>query len=247
MSKLFAKNLKMLLEKFGMTPNDLAIRINSNESTVYRWLNPSLSYLPRSRTRLAICTVFNVDPFKLVHEDLTKADLSSDFTSSEAYTRMAVALDNPIPMVTASANLVLASVCDDDVELRRDQFTPAAEKWLPAAPDNSLKQNQLVAIVASGNAMAPEIRAGDIVYVEFEFGGLDPVEYKDGDTVLAFSDKKYLNYNEAEPPIIRKIVFGDNKKEFWLKATNPDWPGEQTVKGLSTLGKVVAIFRKLSA
>lgn len=242
MTNFFAKNLQMLLDKSGMSVYDLAPRIGTSASTVYRWLDPNLSYLPRSRTRVTISEVFGVDPVELVYTNMSGAAEGAEGNKAERANIHSV-LGERIPLLASTANLEIPHIFDDDISLTKAELTPSAEKWLPPCPDEAVRSTDLIAIRMNGEAMAPEIRDGDLLYVDFDFAFKPiPNEYKSGDIVLA----NHFPTPNKEEVLVRKLSYGDSPDEVWLKATNPDWPSEKRlVKGSLIFGKVVAIFRKL--
>lgn len=242
MTNFFAKNLQMLLDKTGMSVYDLAPRIGTSASTVYRWLDPNFSYLPRSRTRVTISEVFGVDPVELVYSDMAGATEDPEGNKVERANVHRVIGDR-VPLLFNTANLDIPHAFDDDISITKAELTPSAEKWLPPCPDETIRSTDLIAIRMNGEAMAPEIRDGDLLYVDFDFAFKPiPNEYKSGDLVLA----NHWSPQKKEEVLVRKLAYGDSTEEIWLKATNPDWPPEKRlVKGTMVLGKVVAIFRKL--
>ena len=86
-----------------------------------------------------------------------------------------------------------------------------------------LKMRQLA---VSGSALAPQIKDGDIVFIDADSGFLD------GDFVAAEVEGK-------SAPVIRKAMKGDGEN-VWLIATNPEWQGERQLKAAKILGVVVA-------
>lgn len=243
----FAENISFLLQKADLTPNALSEKLGVDSATVYRWLDPKIQSIPRSRTRVLVSQFFGVDAEKLINEKFT-SDTPINIGSSVGGKPIKRVSGEPIPLMKNDWQLGVLSFFDDDAAVSHEDFPACAQKWLPAAPDKTLNQDQLIAINATGNAMAPEIRDGDLVYVEFDFffEGKERPIYRDGDFVLA-EPKKEKNGEEIDktPPIIRKLIYGDNEHDMWLKATNPDFPGAKFVKAHTVLGKVVAIFRKL--
>lgn len=245
MKKYFAHNLAALLNKTNMSPYTLAEYMSTEPSTIYRWINPDLPTIPRSRTRVVLGEIFGVDP-----NELTKGYIDTDglvVMKPEQNTQNAqkkrTFRNTRVPLVKAGCGLTIASLFEDDIGTEEDGLAPAAIDWLPAAPDRDLLQERTIAVRQSGSAVAPTVNNGDLVYIDFAFGGAEKPTYKEGDLVLAeplTSDEKH-----GQDPVIRKLVYGDNEQDLWLTATNPDWPGTRTVKARFVLGKVVAIFRKL--
>ena len=239
MSDFFAKNLQMLLDKSGMSVYDLGPRIDADPSTIYRWLNPTIGSIPRSRTRLAIASVFDVDPSEMLYRDLTEASADGASAKKNPNTSYMSCDKNSIPLVEAKQNLRLASAFDTDFSLEPGKLIPNAIDWIPGVPDRKLQRKRLAALVAKGNAMAPTICNGDVVYVEFEFGD-KRLPHSEGEIVL-------MEYEENNGVSVgfRELAFGDSEEDRWGRATNPDWPKERMAKAQFIFGKVVAIFRKL--
>lgn len=241
MSDFFAKNLQTLLDKTGMSVYDLAPKIATEPSTIYRWLNPEVGSIPRARTRVALANVFGVDPNRLVYEPLSEND-EVTVTPSENIGNTKTSVGLPIPLLAHTRGLIIPNVFDNDVGLVKDDLSPCADSWLPAAPDSSLNNENLVVVRMPDDSMAPIIKCGDLVYVEFEFQ--TPMDFENNDLVLA---DRQLSSGDSKKvsAIIRKLVYGDHPGDAWLVATNTEWPGTRQVRASILYGKVVAIFRKL--
>lgn len=239
MTNYFVENVQALLKKAVMTPNALSERLGVDSATVYRWLDPKVQSLPRSRTLVLLAEFFGVDPNKLVNEPLDINDVNKPAESSGA-TKKRTYRGTRIPLVSETEHLWFASWLSDDIETTDDEALPGAKEWLPAAPDLDLEQERLVALRNTGSAMAPTIQNGDLVYVDFAFGGMAAPSIEEGDIVLA-----HLEGKDNKTPVIRKLIYGDNRDDKWLTATNPDFPGTRTVKAGAILGKVVSIYRKI--
>lgn len=243
MTNYFVENVQALLKKAVMTPNALSERLGVDSATVYRWLDPKFQSLPRSRTLVLLAEFFGVEPNKLVTERLDLNDVDKP-SSNTSVNKKRTYRGSRIPLVTADNTLLLAGLLSDDIENVNSELWPGAKEWLPAAPDLDLPQERLVAIRVTGSAMAPIIQNGDLVYVDFIFGGdMESPDIKEGDIVLAEPSGPGKPMTNA--PVVRKLVYGDNEQDRWLTATNPDFPGTRTVKANDILGKVVSIYRKL--
>ena len=236
----FGKNLQALLNKTGVTPYALAAHLNTEPSTVYRWLNPEVATTPRSRTRVAIAELFGVDPNRLVSGPMNVEDVELN-SEDETKLKKRSYRGSRIPVVDLNESLWLAAWFSDDISTENNELVPGATEWLPAAPDLDLPQENLIATRATGSAMAPTILAGDLVYILFDFAGTLSVPYiNEGDIVLAYPEGK-----DSNTPILRKLVYGDSVHDKWLAATNPDFPGTRTIKAGAIVGKAVSIYRKL--
>lgn len=246
MSNYFCKNMQALMEKWGATPYTLAPYLGTEPSTIYRWINPEVANVPRSRMRVTIAEFFGVEPNELVDGLIDVDSLAVKNPEQKGLVKRTYR-GKRIPLVSLDDCLVIAAMFDDDIGTEEQGLTPVAKEWLPAAPGLEMPQDSLIALRMTGSAMAPTIQSGDLVYVHFMFGGdmtgSNGVEISEGDLVLAepvTSDKL-----EDRGAVIRKLVYGDNERDEWLAATNPDFPGTRTIKSNMVLGKVVAIFRKL--
>ena len=242
MTNRFAENINFLLEKTGMTPHGFSERLGIDSATVYRWLDPKFQSVPRARTLLTLSQFFNVGAERLLYE---RFDDTTVFEMNEQPKKKTVKRINgtAVPLMKVDYALKLSAMVDSDIGLSSDDMSPEAEQWLPPAPDADIKSESLIAIRATGDAMAPTIKDGDLVYVEFNFGQMfEAISWRNNDIVLATPEHKK---GETPAPILRKLVYGDNENDQWLTATNPDFPGTRTVKAEMVLGKVVAIFRKL--
>ena len=253
MTNYFAENLQLLLDKSGMGVYTLAPLIDASVSSIYRWLDPKIAFVPRTRTRVAIANVFGVDPVDLVNKKLTiespvtpdgkyKAPAGTLTISGLGPAVASTALGEPIPLLANTQNLLIANVMDDDVGLTKNSLTPCAKAWLPPAPIRVKGKDNLVVVQMPDDSMAPEIKCGDLVYIEFEFQ--KPLDFNNGDLVLA--DRQLgPDENKNTPALIRKLVIGDHPGDAWLVATNTEWPGTRQVRASTPYGKVVGIFRKL--
>lgn len=244
MTTHFIDNINFLMEKMELTPFAFAERIGIDSATVYRWLDPKIQSVPRSRTLMTLGQFFGVDAERLLKERFDDATVFEINEQPKKKPPKRIS-GTAVPLMKASFGLTFASLFDNDVGLSREDISPAAEQWLPPAPDAEIKSESLIAIRVQGDAMAPTIQDGDLVYIDFCFGQLsDGTEetWSNNDIVLATPAHEK---GEAPAPILRKLVYGDNEQDLWLTATNPDFPGTRTVKASIVLGKVVAIFRKL--
>ena len=241
----FAENISFLLQKADLTPNALSEKLGVDSATVYRWLDPKIQSIPRSRTRVLVSQFFGIDAEKLINEKFT-SDTPINIGGNVAGKPIKRVSGEPIPLMKNDWTLQIASLFDDDVGLNEANLTPCAERWLPPAPEQGINTGRLITVRASGSAMAPTIKDGDLVYVDFIFGDTPyPNELNNEDLVLAAPVGKGVG--EYTAPIIRKLVYGDNEKDQWLSAINPEWPGTKLVKAHTVLGKVIAIFRQLPA
>lgn len=247
MTDFFAKNLQWLLDQSGMGVYELAPKIGSEPSTIYRWINPEVGSLPRARTRVALAEIFGVDPSELVYRDLSldppqrvETPEPEPAPAEEPKTEKS-SWKEPIPLVETSPRLRIATAFDDDFSVEPDEMTPQALDWLPPVPNKSLQEKRLVAAHCFDSSLAPELRRGDIVYIDFEFGDKTAI-YQDGELVMC----EYVNSKGTRCAGFRKLVLGEDQSDRYGKATNPDWPGQELVKIDVIYGKVVAIFRNLT-
>ena len=239
MDNFFSANLSMLLTKSAMTPYALAKHLGTEPSTVYRWLDPEVNARPRSRTLVAIAQLFQVDPADLAYKRLspTDTDIPPDVGLPVPDKQEA---KKPIPFVELSSDLFTTWLMGEDISLASEGFGQVAKRWLPPLPIEGIDQENLIAIKAIGDALAPDIKDGDLVYIDFRFDGdCDPLP--NGSFVLAdieSNDKNAL-------PVLRKLIYGDSFKDMWLSSTNPDWPGTKLVHASIVYGRVVTIVRGL--
>lgn len=242
MKNFFASNVTKLLEKHNMSPFALSERLGVHSATVYRWLDPEFLHLPRARTRVAVAEFFGIDPNALMNEDLQKSNMPQlpAMTSSVATAQKperTTSAKAKIPLLKLSSDFFFAQELGEDFETQEGSIIPKADMWLPPLPYATIPHDNLIAVKAEGDALAPDIKDGDIVYLEFAF---DPeFQAKHGDYVLA----EPKSDDKAPPTILRKLVKGDLKDQYWLTVTNPDWFGTRTVEGGRVYGRVVAIFR----
>lgn len=243
MSKFFTYNIKTLMARTGISAYGLAKQLGINHSTVFRWLDEKTESVPRGRTLVAVASFFGVEPTQLVDAPYDSNEVRINPNPQPLAPKPApvkVTKGLPIPLAKPCKGLSFAMLFDNDMAIEEGDLVPKAEVWLPPTPVELPHKNQIVAIRAIGEAMAPQICDGDIVYVAFDTEG--DVQFKNGDTVLAEPPSDDRN---GALPIIRKLVYGDSEKDKWLTTTNPDWPGTKTQRCETLIGKVVAIFRQL--
>lgn len=242
MTNYFAKNITMLLERANLTPHALSERLGIDSATVYRWLDPKFNSVPRARTRITVAEYFGLDV-----NDLTERELSPNTpinpTPTDHGRPIKRVVGDRVPFLTSPDYLVVANLMDDDVGVVPEDFTPSADKWLPPCPDKAVDTGDLIALRMNGDAMAPEIRNGDLLYIDFDFAYRKATQFKSGDIVLGY----HVTEEKEHEAMVRQLLFGETEKEYWLKALNPDWPQDKRlIRASYILGKVVAIFRNLT-
>ena len=240
-NNFLAKNLKFIRGRLGLSQLALANKIKCRSSTINRMEDERIQSRPRERTLLALSTLFNVAPEVLLDTEIKEYPLTDGFNKSTEY------LGDIIPLLELTSSL--------SVELNHmhlfggaediapsDHSGLAAKAWLPCLPLNDSSEKNLAAFVVRSQALSPEIRPEDIVYVDQLFSENDQSarQPKSGDLVLATVAKF-----KTEPPVFRKLLIDDNGKQ-WLIATNPDWPKDDKTQPCDTvLGIVVGLYRKI--
>ena len=250
MSEHFKKNLNELMSSKGISAYFLAKQIGVEYSTVFRWLDEKTKSTPRGRTLVAIGSFFNIDPLRLLADNFSADETKVEIAEKKSY-KNKIVKGELIPLTKISQGLsVMSLLGENDIAINDGEIAPPAEEWLPPVPDKDLRSSRLIAVKAVGEAMAPEINDGDIVYIEMDyFEDNKAVEVHNNDIVLADPERpdgeKDKDFPLYPPPVIRKLVYGNDEHDLWLKATNPEWPGTKLLKGSCVLGKVVAIFRRI--
>lgn len=221
-----AENLKFLRTHSGLSQLALARRIGCQSSTINRIEDDTVRAQPRERTLLALAQLFNLSPEKLLNEKLTELP-------SGEQTQPLFEVGEPIPLIPKKGVYQkLLSGTDDAMSVEEAGEEIGTKTWLPPLPFGDSKKRTLVAYVMEGEALAPDIKDGDVLYVEGIFGE-DP-QPRSGQVVIAESDEKLY---------VRKLIRGDNDEQ-WLAATNPDWPGEKTLPCGRIYGAVVGLYRR---
>lgn len=230
----FKRNFELLQIRSGLSWFEIARRADIDYATIYRMMNSKDGYSPRSRTRERLAYVFGVDA------NAMRNTLFDDETPIKVRDKGDLPQEdykfNPerIPLAKSTYALDWLSLLDDDLPSTDDGFF-VTEKWLPPLPFQTKDNQRLIAIKAVGNALAPMILEGDLVYLdrvtEHEKTGV-----KNGDLILAAA-------KGANSLVLRKLVIDDMGQQ-WLMATNPDWPGQRSVQCLQIVGIVTAIARQ---
>lgn len=233
---LFIKNFRYLVDRSGLSLYEVAKKANLDYTTVYRILKSKQSNEPRARTRAVVARVFGVDPsamsrttfdhdtpFKVLPDEEIPTQHSSPSRSKE-----------DIPLAKSTYALQVLAILDDDLPVDSDGLFET-ESWLPPLPFHSKEEQKLVAIKAVGNALAPMILEGDLVYLD-QVTEPKKTGVKNGNLVLAVA-------KGADSLVLRKLVIDDMGQQ-WLMATNPDWPGQRSVACEQIVGIVTAIARQ---
>ena len=230
----FKRNFELLQIRSGLSWFEIARRADIDYATIYRMMNSKDGYSPRSRTRERLAYVFGVDA------NAMRNTLFDDETPIQVRDKGDLPQEdykfNPerIPLAKSTYALDWLSLLDDDLP-STDDGCFITEKWLPPLPFQTKDDQRLIAIKAVGNALAPLILEGDLVYLdrvtEHEKTGV-----KNGDFVLATA-------KGANSLVLRKLVIDDMEQQ-WLMATNPDWPGQRNIQCIQIVGIVKAIARQ---
>ena len=259
-STQLVKNLRFLMEKRMETANAVAVRCGVKASTMMRLLDGT-SAAPRNSTLQALAMHFGVHPDKL-----SKADLSLEVEELVEHK----SLSEPIPLLDEMEVFQIyhwngSDTTDENGYLYR----PLSKNrtWLPAPPDQEIidliKDSSesvvppIFAFKVKGNAMAPKICDGDIVFVLYtrtdgcydDEGRLraftTPDVVENGDFVLSYFSKKDDKTDDYEVRmVVRQFCPGDSSDNDYLVATNPDWPGERSLICERIIGKVLSFYRK---
>lgn len=229
MTNTFCENLKFLRHKQGWSVYEMADRLGLRPSTVYR-LEDTPNVTPRERTIMAISDLFGVDPDDLKNKKLSEENFK---TTTPQITRDI--RGEPIPVIdTNGLAAKMLEDLDDVGNFGEGAEMFGAQDWLPPLPYHHSKDKKTVAWVMQGEALEPTIKNGDTLYVDGCFDKAPP-KAKSGDFVLATAaDTNHY---------VRKLVCGDNGEQ-WLVATNPDYPGERSIKCKRIHGVVVGLYRR---
>lgn len=204
----FVENLNFLFRKTGLSPYTLARRIGIDPTTAYRWLNKNCR--PHAQARHKIEELFNISFDTLMYKKLdegTLVKINSDYAA-------------PV-----------------DTKLPESSSTRHIENWARLAPMPDLNTKGLLITSAVDDAMLPEIKNGDLVYIDAR-----PGITRNNDIVLGIPQQE----NGSNPsPVIRRLFCSDNSPDTYLVSDNPSWSETRFIKAETVIGKVVAIFRKI--
>lgn len=234
MTNFFPKNVRYLRQKNGLSVYDLAKKLNVAPSTVYR-LEDGPYLRPQERTVMAVSNIFDVPYEYLLNTDIEQYGLHSTPHKSGAEPAIRKINGLPIPLVTSNAILITPFTLGDDVEHTSEIDSDyGAKAWLPPLPFEHSKEKKLVAFTMEGEALSPEIKDGDTVFIDGVYGD-EPVSPRTGQLVLAESQGNVY---------IRKLMIGENNQQ-WLIATNSQWPGNRAIPCDRIHGVVVGLYRKI--
>ena len=234
MANYFPKNVKYLRQKNGLSVYDLAKKLNVAPSTVYR-LEDGPYLRPQERTVMAVSNIFDVpyeNPLDVAIEQLGS---STGPNKIGAPLELQKVNGIPIPLITPQAVLITPFTLGDDVEHTSEADKEyGAIKWLPPLPFEHSKEKKLVAFMMEGEALSPEIKDGDTIFIDGLYND-ETLSPKTGQLVLAESQGGVY---------IRKLMIGENNQQ-WLIATNPQWPGNRALPCDRIYGVVVGLYRKI--
>lgn len=257
-STQLVKNLRYLMEKRMETANAVAVSSGIKASTLMRLLDGS-SAAPRNSTLQALAIHFGVGP-----EMLLKADLSVEVAELVEHK----SVSEPISLLEEHEVFQLyhwneADTTEGSIFYRR---LSNDRTWLPPPPDQELidliKESSedvlppIFAFKVKGQAMAPTINDGDIVFVRYTptngifdedgelVGFTTPNEIKSGHLVLAYCGKKDRNDKTHARMVVRQYCPDDTSDNEYLLSTNPDWPGERSLLCERIIGKIVGRYTK---
>lgn len=193
-------NLESLLAKRNDSPTSLALRSGVHPSTILRILSGE-SEKPRNATVAQLALALGVQP----------KDLLGDAESSR--------LPAPIKKTNFAGLVPLATspleIFDNDL-FREAQANPETV-WVPIPPGVS-STGDIGALKVDGDALAPRIRQGDIVFLEYK----EKPEFESGSVVLAYvcppNDPNNGKY------VLRRLIVQDG--EYYLRCDNPDFSRE---------------------
>lgn len=208
--------IEALLVKRGESPSALALRSGLQPSTILRILSGKA--IPRNSTISQLALSLGVQPEDLLGEDERPKGLSAikrtDFTGL-------------VPMASTPQQLW-------NNDIYKEATADPNTVWVPLPAGLKPRAGELCALRVDGDALAPRIRHGDIVFLEYK----QSPEFKNNSYVLAFVG------TPVEAPVkgsyvLRKLIIVDGK--FYLRCDNPELPRElvrgepvATVVGLST-------------
>lgn len=260
-SSQLVKNLRFLMEKHSETTNAVAVSSGIKASTLMRLLDGS-SAAPRNSTLQALAMHFGVTPGALM-----KLDLSVEAEELVEHKNVS----EPISLLMEDEVFQVYYWNEEDTA-KENTFSYRRlsndRTWISAPPDQELidliKEESdallpaIFAFTVKGNAMAPTLSDGDIVYVRYTptepmfdqegdmLGFFTPNEVKNGDFVLAYGSKKDEETKKTRGyMVVRQFCKGDTTSfDDYLVSTNPDWPGERSLICERIIGKIVGRYTK---
>jgi len=210
-----SKKIAALLVERGESASSLAIRSGLQPSTLLRILTGEVKK-PRNATVAQLALFLGVQPKELIGKDVPIG------APSQKHSRL-----NSVPLLRSPLRY-----WDDDIY--EEASANPDTVWVPLPAGLKPNAGELCALRVNGDALAPRIRHGDIVFLEYK---VNP-EYKNDSYVLAFVG------TPVEAPVngdyvLRRLFIVDGK--YYLRCDNPELPKElvrgdpvATVVGLST-------------
>lgn len=200
MNESLGSRLAKLIDQHHITCYQLAKAIGVHQSVISRIINGQTKH-PQISTLAAIARFFNIPLGKLTGKD-ELPDLIQ-------------------PVVASPARLVPLLAHLDDLLTWRPSDT--VEEYINSPWRG---EGDFIAVRAEDSALSPAVRYGDILYLKLldnDERGL--VGFKDNLICAGVAEDS----DGTQRVVVRSTVNG-GKNCIWLRATNPEWPGEKDVR-----------------
>lgn len=244
----FFNNLIALATARGLSIRAVSDGAGLPPSTLSRYIKRGPTANIRTSTVLAVSEFFAVSPEDMINKELLPP------VDAVTLARLAPTADIDIDNCTPPSKpnmipLVTPAMADDlikqtDIPVCKDPdglFSSGIEKVAPPVFPQLQSDDRLLAYRVNGNAMAPLIPNGSIVY----FVRVSPGEsIPDGTIVLASTAFKgndiAWEYDDSPFIVVRKYS-SDDLSQIWLSAINPNINDKyKSIQGGSIIGRVVA-------
>ncbi len=211
----FRDRVEALLIKRGESASALAMRAGLQPSSLLRILSGKA--VPRNSTIAQLALALGVRPEDLIGDENWPKGLAAIKRTDFA---------GLVPLASTPQQLW-------NNDIYKEATADPGTVWVPLPAGLKQRTGELCALKVEGEALAPRIRHGDIVFLEYK---AEP-EFKNGSLVLAFVG------TPVEAPvkgkyILRRLILVDG--DFYLRCDNPELPQDlirgdpvATVVGLS--------------
>ena len=235
--KLLSDNLKKLMEARGINSAQLAREASLQPSTIGRILDGTIE-APRLSTIKAIALRFGLEPEELVSEDAIYKVRTGRYRTGEW-----------VPLAS-TMDLAITGYLGN---LYAGDPSKKIKTWLPPCPDKKvldfMKEKldalsaEIYAYSAPDDALSPNIKSGDILYVQSLM--LSGIDYKDGIYLLRLTSGDKLEDLYFSPRLVKKV----NGSLLYARATAKDWPtgtSWEQIDPNDIMGLVLGIYRRTS-
>lgn len=241
-NRIFYNNVLALCKQQGLTLRKLAGKAGVSPTGVYRFAKEGASgrYVLTTPVRKALSHALGYDIGDMCTRQLAPPVALEDLLVRDSPgTREKRVENSPLSFVPLLSAEDLAVKLDTLLENPDFTLFENAKEYVPA-PYSDWKADDLVfAWTMTGDAMAPSLLHGDCIYFRYFSDFRNPGKLTNGILVLGYA------IEENGPHFYVRRYAGTENGAFWLKAENPDWPGERYAGAEGLFGRAVAVSRRL--